>query len=124
MCMHKSTILHTMIVQVRVLFTQPTSKAMKACPFYLDGKCRFDSSACNFSHGHVVPLSELLTYQEPDYKCVCVCVCVCVCACVNLHRWCVCLCLCYCSLACIGGKCMAKHSDDLWYPAIIRYHHI
>lgn len=56
------------LVQVRVLFTHPTYKAMKPCPFFLDGKCKFDSSTCKFSHGHVVLFSELLTYQEPDYK--------------------------------------------------------
>ena len=26
-----------------------------------------------------------------------------------------------CRLAHVGGKCLAKHVDDLWYPAIIRY---
>lgn len=52
-----------------MLFTHPTYNAMKPCPFYLNGKCKFEDT-CKFSHGHVVLFSELLTYQEPDYRCV------------------------------------------------------
>ncbi|CAI8055899.1 Zinc finger CCCH-type with G patch domain-containing protein [Geodia barretti] len=76
--------------KVRVLFTHPTYNAMKPCPFFLDGKCRFESSVCKFSHGTVVPFSQLLAYQDPDY-----------------------------SLISTGGKCLAKYSDGLWYQAII-----
>ena len=131
-----------------MFFTQPTSKAMKPCPFFLEGRCRFESTACKFSHGHIVSFSDLLTYQEPDYKCVCLCVpfqfckseqehsflCILTPMAVSKKFMCLqflgprllfvhdvmCVCLCCLSLACVGGKCLAKYSDDIWYPAIIR----
>lgn len=28
---------------------------------------------------------------------------------------------CMCSLVHVGGKCLAKYTDELWHPAIIRY---
>lgn len=75
---------------VRVLFTQPLYPAMKACSFFLEGSCKFTAENCKFSHGHTVPFSELQPYQEPDF-----------------------------TLARVGGSCRAKHTDDLWYPAVI-----
>ena len=43
---------------------------MKPCPFFLEGKCRFDEHSCKFSHGHVVPFSELRPFQDPDFRSV------------------------------------------------------
>lgn len=43
---------------------------MKPCPFFLEGKCRFDEQSCKFSHGHVVPFSELRPFQDPDFRSV------------------------------------------------------
>ncbi|NP_001016444.1 zinc finger CCCH-type with G patch domain-containing protein [Xenopus tropicalis] len=74
---------------VRVLYLYPTHKAMKPCPFFLDGKCRFDDS-CRFSHGQVVALAELQPFAEADVA----------------------------SLA-VGSPCLAQHSDGIWYPARI-----
>ncbi|XP_064395367.1 zinc finger CCCH-type with G patch domain-containing protein-like isoform X2 [Halichondria panicea] len=76
--------------EVRVLFTQPLYAAMKPCPFFLEGSCKFTEETCKFSHGHTVLLSELQPYQEPAFE-----------------------------LARVGGNCLGKHTDDLWYPAII-----
>jgi hypothetical protein len=53
---------------VRVLFTQPLYDAMKPCSYFLEGACKFTDLECNFSHGHVVPLSRLCPYMEPDYR--------------------------------------------------------
>uniref|UniRef100_A0A803J927 Zinc finger CCCH-type with G patch domain-containing protein n=1 Tax=Xenopus tropicalis TaxID=8364 RepID=A0A803J927_XENTR len=74
---------------VRVLYLYPTHKAMKPCPFFLDGKCRFDDS-CRFSHGQVVALAELQPFAEADVA----------------------------SLA-VGSPCLAQHSDGIWYLARI-----
>ncbi|XP_069607172.1 zinc finger CCCH-type with G patch domain-containing protein [Ranitomeya imitator] len=74
---------------VRVLYLYPTHKAMKPCPYFLDGKCRFNEN-CRFSHGQVVPVSELRVFEEPDLS--------------NLR---------------IDTPCLAKHEDGIWYPARI-----
>lgn len=74
---------------VRVLYLYPTHKAMKTCPYFLDGKCLFNES-CRFSHGQVVPASELRVFKEAD-----------------LH-----------SLG-IDKPCLAQHSDGIWYPGRI-----
>lgn len=74
---------------VRVLYLYPTHKAMKPCPYFLDGKCRFNET-CRFSHGQVVAVSELQVFEEPDLS--------------NLT---------------IDTPCLAKHEDGIWYPARI-----
>lgn len=53
---------------MRVLFTQPLYSAMKPCSFFLEANCKFSEQECKFSHGHVVPLSRLRPFQEPDYR--------------------------------------------------------
>ncbi|KAF4519228.1 hypothetical protein B566_EDAN009789 [Ephemera danica] len=50
-------------IQVRVVFVNPTQQAMRLCPYYLDGKCRFTDDKCRYSHGQLVPL-------EPDFSLV------------------------------------------------------
>ncbi|XP_065917510.1 zinc finger CCCH-type with G patch domain-containing protein-like [Dysidea avara] len=77
-------------VKVRVMFTHPTYNKMKPCSYFLDGMCKFDEDTCKFSHGTVVLYSECLPYNEADLSKV------------SLER-----------------KCLAKHTDGLWHPAII-----
>ncbi|XP_072270433.1 zinc finger CCCH-type with G patch domain-containing protein [Pyxicephalus adspersus] len=74
---------------IRVLYLYPTHKAMKPCPYFLEGKCHFDEN-CRFSHGQVVPVSELQVFEEPDIS----------------------------SLS-IDKPCLARHSDGIWYPGRI-----
>ncbi|KAM8946814.1 zinc finger CCCH-type with G patch domain-containing protein [Pelodytes ibericus] len=74
---------------VRVLYLYPTHKAMKLCPYFLDGKCRFNES-CRFSHGQVVSVKELQTFVDPDLS----------------------------SLG-VDAPCLAKHNDGIWYPGRI-----
>ncbi|CAN2389927.1 Zinc finger CCCH-type with G patch [Pristimantis euphronides] len=74
---------------VRVLYLYPTHKAMKPCPYFLDGKCRFNEN-CRFSHGQIVPVNELQVFEEPDLG--------------NLR---------------IDTPCLARHEDGIWYPARI-----
>ncbi|KAK2584135.1 hypothetical protein KPH14_006569 [Odynerus spinipes] len=54
-------------IQVRVLFINPTHKEMLPCPYYLNGNCKFSDDQCHFSHGEVVPLSNLQEYKEPNF---------------------------------------------------------
>ncbi|XP_040295038.1 zinc finger CCCH-type with G patch domain-containing protein isoform X2 [Bufo bufo] len=74
---------------VRVLYLYPTHKAMKPCPYFLDGKCLFNEN-CRFSHGQVVSISELQVFEEPDLG--------------NLR---------------IDTPCLARHNDGIWYTARI-----
>ncbi|CAK9821789.1 Zinc finger CCCH-type with G patch domain-containing protein [Anthophora retusa] len=55
-------------IKVRVLFLNPTHKEMLPCPYYLDGKCKFSDEDCRFSHGELVPLSNIQEYREPDFQ--------------------------------------------------------
>ncbi|XP_017789428.1 PREDICTED: zinc finger CCCH-type with G patch domain-containing protein isoform X2 [Habropoda laboriosa] len=55
-------------IKVRVLFLNPTHKAMLPCPHYLDGKCIYSDKDCKFSHGELVPLSSIYEYREPDFQ--------------------------------------------------------
>ncbi|KAL4706809.1 hypothetical protein ACJJTC_010043 [Scirpophaga incertulas] len=55
-------------LQVRVLFTHPTHTEMLPCPFYLDGDCRFEDEKCRYSHGNLVPLSNLKDAIEPNFE--------------------------------------------------------
>ncbi|KAL7642804.1 UNVERIFIED_CONTAM: hypothetical protein RMT77_006092 [Armadillidium vulgare] len=52
--------------QVMVLFSQPTSISMLPCRFFLDGRCKFDSEKCKFSHGEKVSVEKLKEYTIPD----------------------------------------------------------
>lgn len=83
---------------------------MKPCPFFLEGKCKFSEEDCKFSHGVVVSVSELQSYEEHDFR-YSGYIAVKRCSCDN-H-------LCF-SLAHVGGRCLARHTDGLWHPAIIR----
>ncbi|KAJ1076728.1 hypothetical protein K5549_010046 [Capra hircus] len=74
---------------VRVLYLYPTHKSLKPCPFFLEGKCRFQEN-CRFSHGQVVSVDELRPFQDPDLS--------------SLQA---------------GSACLAKRQDGLWYPARI-----
>uniref|UniRef100_A0A8D1EQA3 Zinc finger CCCH-type with G patch domain-containing protein n=1 Tax=Sus scrofa TaxID=9823 RepID=A0A8D1EQA3_PIG len=74
---------------VRVLYLYPTHKSLKPCPFFLEGKCRFQEN-CRFSHGQVVSVDELRPFQDPDLS--------------SLQA---------------GSACLAKQQDGLWYPARI-----
>ncbi|XP_046924441.1 zinc finger CCCH-type with G patch domain-containing protein isoform X2 [Lynx rufus] len=74
---------------VRVLYLYPTHKSLKPCPFFLEGKCRFQEN-CRFSHGQVVSVDELRPFQDPDLS--------------SLQT---------------GSACLAKQQDGLWYPARI-----
>uniref|UniRef100_A0A7N5KQL9 Zinc finger CCCH-type with G patch domain-containing protein n=1 Tax=Ailuropoda melanoleuca TaxID=9646 RepID=A0A7N5KQL9_AILME len=74
---------------VRVLYLCPTHKSLKPCPFFLEGKCRFQEN-CRFSHGQVVSVDELRPFQDPDLS--------------SLRA---------------GSACLAKQQDGLWYPARI-----
>ncbi|XP_054433502.1 zinc finger CCCH-type with G patch domain-containing protein [Pteronotus mesoamericanus] len=74
---------------VRVLYLYPTHKSLKPCPFFLEGKCRFQDN-CRFSHGQVVSVDELRPFQDPDLS--------------SLQA---------------GSACLAKQHDGLWYPARI-----
>ncbi|MEQ2272822.1 hypothetical protein XENORESO_013899 [Xenotaenia resolanae] len=76
--------------QVRVLYVYPTQKSMKPCPFFLEDKCRFQEN-CRFSHGEVVYVSELREFLDCDLS--------------NLEE---------------GSACLARHEDNIWYPAKIK----
>ncbi|XP_071490182.1 zinc finger CCCH-type with G patch domain-containing protein-like [Diadema antillarum] len=75
-------------VRVRVLFCNPTNAAMKPCPFFFKGECRFTEEDCRFSHGFSVKVTDLKSFQEVDLSCLS-----------------------------IEARCLAKYTDDIWYPA-------
>lgn len=54
------------VVEVDVLFTHPLTNAMKACSFYLEGRCKFGRGACKYSHGYSVQLHQVQDYVEPE----------------------------------------------------------
>ncbi|CAL8143631.1 unnamed protein product [Orchesella dallaii] len=78
-------------IMVRVIFLQPVVKSQLLCPFYKEDKCKFSDQDCNFSHGEVVPLSQLREYNEPDYSSIVP-----------------------------GSRVYAKYHDDLWYKATVQ----
>ncbi|XP_077986084.1 zinc finger CCCH-type with G patch domain-containing protein-like [Glandiceps talaboti] len=53
--------------QVRVLFCNPTDRSMLPCPYFLDGKCKFDEN-CRFSHGYIVNVEDIEPFKEPDFS--------------------------------------------------------
>ncbi|KAH7932197.1 hypothetical protein HPB51_029430 [Rhipicephalus microplus] len=63
-----SDITHIDDIKVNVMFTHPTVSAMKPCPFFLEGRCKFTQEQCRFSHGHAVALSDLREYSEPSFS--------------------------------------------------------
>ncbi|XP_076809477.1 zinc finger CCCH-type with G patch domain-containing protein-like isoform X2 [Clavelina lepadiformis] len=75
---------------VKVLFLNPTLIEMKPCHFMLEGKCKFSSRECKFSHGHTVSLYVLRKFSEPDF-----------------------------SSFKAGSTCVAKHPDGIWHPATL-----
>lgn len=50
------------LLQVKVLFINPTEKKMIPCPYFLDDKCKFNEEECNFSHGYVISFDQLKEY--------------------------------------------------------------
>ncbi|XP_059177745.1 zinc finger CCCH-type with G patch domain-containing protein-like [Physella acuta] len=76
--------------KVRVIFLNPVHPSLIPCKFYMDGDCRFSDDDCRRSHGHPVAVSELKPYAEPDH-----------------------------SKICSGCRCLAKYTDDVWYPGTI-----
>ncbi|RUS91734.1 hypothetical protein EGW08_000560 [Elysia chlorotica] len=75
---------------VRVIFLNPTQPSMVPCKYYMDGSCRFSDENCRRSHGQAVLVSELRPYEEPDH-----------------------------SQISEGCRCLAKSSDEVWYPATV-----
>ncbi|GFO15781.1 Zinc finger ccch-type with g patch domain-containing protein [Plakobranchus ocellatus] len=73
-----------------VVFLNPTQPSMIPCSYFMDGKCRFSDDTCRRSHGQVVLVSDLRPYVEPDH-----------------------------SQICEGCRCLAKSTDDVWYPATV-----
>ncbi|XP_043275966.1 zinc finger CCCH-type with G patch domain-containing protein [Venturia canescens] len=77
-------------IKVRVLFVNPTHKEMLPCPYFLDGACKFSDEQCHYSHGEVVPLSNLQEYKEPVFS----------------------------SLK-MGSRVLAKQKNNLWHRCVI-----
>ena len=67
LCQH-DPILSLSLVKLRVLFTHPLYAAMKPCPFFMDGGCKFSEEDCKFSHGMVVAVDQLQHYEEHDFR--------------------------------------------------------
>lgn len=76
--------------EVEVFCCNPTHISMQPCPYYLTGCCRFDSTACKYSHGEHVKISDLRPFRHPDFS--------------NLA---------------LDTKCLARDDDDIWYEAVI-----
>ncbi|XP_023011740.2 zinc finger CCCH-type with G patch domain-containing protein [Leptinotarsa decemlineata] len=77
--------------KVRVLFTNPTHEEMLPCPYYFDSDCKFSEEKCRFSHGEVVPYSNILQYVEPKFE-----------------------------LLKIGSPVLVKQTSNLWFRAKVR----
>jgi hypothetical protein len=78
-------------LRVCVLFTHPVVASMRACPYFMDGKCRYDSGKCRFSHGLRVNLKQLREFEEIP--------------CLSLEKDCLCL--------------VKSPVDQLWYDSIV-----
>jgi hypothetical protein len=76
--------------KVRVLFTHPITQSMVPCQYYLSDKCRYNDAECRNSHGHVVDISLLEEYEDPDY-----------------------------SKLTLGSHCLVKQDNGLWQPGTI-----
>lgn len=77
-------------IKVRVLFVNPTEREMMPCPYYLEGSCKYSDDQCHFSHGELVPFSDLREYREPNFSLV--------------HE---------------QSQVLAKHKDKLWHRAVV-----
>ncbi|XP_019643306.1 PREDICTED: zinc finger CCCH-type with G patch domain-containing protein-like [Branchiostoma belcheri] len=77
--------------RVRVIFCNPITNSMLPCSYFLEGKCRFSEEDCRFSHGNLVPVSDLRQYKELDF-----------------------------SVLEEGSQCLAKYRNGLWYPATVQ----
>lgn len=77
--------------EVRVLYSQPTSMQMLTCRFFLSGHCKYSEEKCRFSHGKIVPVSEIKEYRDPDYDALTP-----------------------------GSRVLVQHSSDLWTNATIQ----
>ncbi|XP_064649399.1 zinc finger CCCH-type with G patch domain-containing protein-like [Lineus longissimus] len=81
-------------LKVRVVFCNPTHRSMLPCPYFLDGNCKFPQEECRYSHGHVVSVSDIQTFDDPDHS--------------NLS---------------VDQACLAKYRDGIWYRATIQEVH-
>ncbi len=52
---------------MRVVFINPVEVAMVPCPFFLEGRCKFEDDQCRFSHGEVVHAQQLRPYVKPNH---------------------------------------------------------
>lgn len=77
-------------IKVRVLFVNPTEREMMPCPYLLEGSCKYSDDQCHYSHGELVPFSDLREYREPDF-----------------------------SLIREQSQVLAKHKDKLWHRAVV-----
>lgn len=77
-------------IKVRVLFVNPTEREMMPCPYSLEGSCKYSDDQCHYSHGELVPFSDLREYREPDF-----------------------------SLVREQSQVLAKHKDKLWHRAVV-----
>lgn len=77
--------------EVKVLYSQPTSTQMLTCRFFLSGHCKYSEDKCRFSHGKVVPVSEIKEYRDPDYDALVP-----------------------------GSRVLVQHSSDLWTNATVQ----
>lgn len=55
------------LIQVRVVFCNPTNQEMKICEHFMSDTCRFNEN-CKFSHGYQVNVEDLHSYLEPNYE--------------------------------------------------------
>ncbi|XP_076059089.1 zinc finger CCCH-type with G patch domain-containing protein-like [Oratosquilla oratoria] len=77
--------------KVRVLFSQPTSKEMSTCKYFLDGKCHYSDKDCRFAHGTIVPVTDLKEFVDPDFD--------------SIEE---------------GSRVLARYSDNIWYSAEVQ----
>ncbi|XP_022900628.2 zinc finger CCCH-type with G patch domain-containing protein [Onthophagus taurus] len=86
-----SSVLYDEEIKVKVMFLNPTHLEMLPCPYFLETECKFSEEKCRFSHGEIVPYSEIKSYLEPKFE--------------NVK---------------IGTKILAKKSDKLWYRGHVK----
>lgn len=77
--------------QVRVLFSQPTCLEMLTCRFFLSGRCKYSDDECRFSHGKIVPISDIKEYREPQHDTIVT-----------------------------GSRVLVQYTDDLWTSATVQ----
>lgn len=77
--------------EVKVLYSQPTSTQMLTCRFFLSGHCKYSEDKCRFSHGKVIPVSEIKEYRDPNYDALVP-----------------------------GSRVLVQHSSDLWTNATVQ----